>query len=622
MLVAAFTASAQDDFRFGYCDNSESISDKNVSMNGAQTLEAATQILGEDLARFSNGKISGINVGLSTRYNVSSVRAWLRNSLTGEDIASAEITPGSNPSLKDGWNAVKFDTPVNIESGKNYYAGYTMTLTKVSSIAIIGRQTGSHAESCWLKVGNGEWTDYSNDYGLLTVELLVQSDNLPQYDLELTRATSFDTYITNDKNYTVQYDIHNAGVKPVTSYTLRLSDEKNGINITKEMTCDLKTDERQKKIEENFTFTGLMPERTYNFILSIEKPNGIEDETPENNSIALPSISSINKMFARTVLVEEFTSEACKNCPTAANNVHQMYNSFSADDQKRVAIVCHHAGFSLPGQKPDFLTQPCDEAMLIFYPEYPAVYAPAIMYDRAKSPSGSPVTNVQSASGIKNSVSTRMAEEAFYSIDATGKHDAEARKLTLRIEGKSAANVFNNPRITVYLLEDNVASYNQGGATSSFKHNHVIRAYNSTWGTAPVWDDDFSYHYDCTLTYPESVVMNRVGDKQTLNPANFEIVAVISNYDADDKNNCEVGNVFKCKLADLKSNPSGIATTEASNVRVYSEAGSIRVDGLYDNVDVYDLSGRKTGMENLPAGIYLVRVNTADGNVQAKVLVK
>ena len=116
--------------------------------------------------------------------------------------------------------------------------------------------------------------------------------------------------------------------------------------------------------------------------------------------------------------------------------------------------------------------------------------------------------------------------------------------------------------------------------------------------------------------------MNRVGDKQTLNPANFEIVAVISNYDADDKNNCEVGNVFKCKLADLKSNPSGIATTEASNVRVYSEAGSIRVDGLYDNVDVYDLSGRKTGMENLPAGIYLVRVNTADGNVQAKVLVK
>lgn len=619
MLVAAFTASAQDDFRFGYCDNSESISDKNVSMNGAQTLEAATQILGEDLARFSNGKISGINVGLSTRYNVSSVRAWLRNSLTGEDIASAEITPGSNPSLKDGWNAVKFDTPVNIESGKNYYAGYTMTLTKVSSIAIIGRQTGSHAESCWLKVGNGEWTDYSEDYGLLTVELLVQSDNLPQYDLELTRATSFDTYITNDKNYTVQYDIHNAGVKSVTSYTLRLSDEKNGINITKEMTCDLKTDERQKKIEENFTFTGLMPERTYNFILSIEKPNGIEDETPENNSIALPAISSINKMFERTVLVEEYTTERCGNCPTAASNVHAMLNSFSKDQEKRVAVVCHHAGYY-----EDFLTQACDRSLLVFYPEYPQTYCPAIMYDRAKGSSGAPVVGVQSASGMKNTVSNRMQEEAFYSITATGKHDKDTRKINVRIDGKSAANVFKNPRITVYLLEDDVESYRQVGATTSFKHNHVIRAYNSIWGSAPVWDDDFTYHYETTLSYPETVNMATATNPkyQTLNPANFQIVAFISNYDADDKNNCEVGNAFKIQLSEL--NPSGVTinTADTANVRVYAGAGSIMVDGEYDSVEVYDLSGRKTGMENLPAGIYLVRVNTADGNVQAKVLVK
>ena len=100
-------------------------------------------------------------------------------------------------------------------------------------------------------------------------------------------------------------------------------------------------------------------------------------------------------------------------------------------------------------------------------------------------------------------------------------------------------------------------------------------------------------------------------------------MALIANYDNKNPNNCVVGNVAKVKLTDLKQ--SGISETfgDAGNaIKVYSEAGQIRIAGEYESFEVYDLSGSRTSAEGLTSGIYLVRVNTAAGPVLAKVMVK
>ena len=175
----------------------------------------------------------------------------------------------------------------------------------------------THAGACWVRIGEGEWQDLSETYGILNLEALIQSDNLPQNDLELTAASIEDTYIVSGTPFTVKYSVHNAGMLPVDSYTLVISDEENGLSQSHTVTCDLQHDVRQE-FTELFSFDGLEPEKDYNFTLKIEKPNGKDDESPSNNEMAMEKIASINGTFARSVLIEEFTTESCPNCPPAA----------------------------------------------------------------------------------------------------------------------------------------------------------------------------------------------------------------------------------------------------------------------------------------------------------------
>lgn len=68
------------------------------------------------------------------------------------------------------------------------------------------------------------------------------------------------------------------------------------------------------------------------------------------------------------------------------------------------------------------------------------------------------------------------------------------------------------------------------------------------------------------------------------------------------------------------SNISGIEDTLADNTKyiVYGEAGRIVIEGEYENAEVYSISGQLQGSLEVPAGLYIVRV---DGKT-TKVVVK
>lgn len=61
----------------------------------------------------------------------------------------------------------------------------------------------------------------------------------------------------------------------------------------------------------------------------------------------------------------------------------------------------------------------------------------------------------------------------------------------------------------------------------------------------------------------------------------------------------------------------GIDDIDAANIRIYSEAGRIVVEGTTDEVNVYDMTGRSVRNDNLPAGVYMVKV----GNLPARKVV-
>lgn len=605
-LLFSLSGYAADSFRFGFCDNTKNLDDKMIQLGGAMSVDAAAHFTAADLERFSSdGTIDGINVGLSTKYNIASIRAWLRDALTGEDIVTAELTSDTDPALSDGWNAVRFASPVKIEPGKDYYAGYTMTLSRTSSIALVSIQAGSHPGSCWIRVGDGEWADRSADLGILNLELLIMSDNLPQTDLELTKAAFTDDYLVPGEEVGIEYSLHNVGMNPVSEYKITLADAKAGISVTKTIECSLAHDARETRTEA-FAIDGLEPEHAYNFTFTVSDPGGKADENPADNVADLPEIAAINSTFERTVLIEEFTTERCSNCPAAAKNLKTMYNTLSDNEKKHTAIVCHHSGFYT-----DRFTKPCDESYLYFYGPSGRTFAPAFMFDRVKqSERALPVIGPQSSSGLKSYYAQQRTKEAFYSIDVKGRLDRSARTVELDINGKAAAQIFADPRITVYITEDDVPAISQNNGGADYRHNHLIRTYNSTWGVRPKWSDSFNYTYSARLEYPEEC-----------NVDNMEIVAVISNYDPDDCNNCEVGNSFKVRLNELKDN--GVESISGEKgVRFYVAGRRIVATAACESVEVYDLGGCRHVNENLAAGTYIVRIVNAAGTTFGKVIVR
>lgn len=69
-------------------------------------------------------------------------------------------------------------------------------------------------------------------------------------------------------------------------------------------------------------------------------------------------------------------------------------------------------------------------------------------------------------------------------------------------------------------------------------------------------------------------------------------------------------------VAEVEEISAGI--TDGSNVNVYGREGEIVIEGDYNAAEVYDLQGRMTGSLNLPAGIYIVRVDGATFKVAVR----
>ncbi len=61
----------------------------------------------------------------------------------------------------------------------------------------------------------------------------------------------------------------------------------------------------------------------------------------------------------------------------------------------------------------------------------------------------------------------------------------------------------------------------------------------------------------------------------------------------------------------------GIDDIDAAGIRIYSEAGRIVVEGTTDEVNIYDMTGRSVRNDNLPSGVYMVKV----GNLPARKVV-
>ncbi len=573
MLFFAMKVAAQEQsVRIGYCDGEVSpkgliaSSGKNIWVEGAMFVPA------KFLGNFAGNRIDSIYAGLSSKLNIDTLKVWVRSSPDGINLAEGTITKDSDNGIVKGWNKVGLDNPYVLSSENNsgLYIGYSF-YQKNSSFGLSVVSEKAAPDAFYLKIGDNGWEDRSAD-GALSVDAVVRGDKLPQVNLALSNVQVKNTFIKDKGQLTLSGTVKNFAVRKITGFDADV--RIDGTDDICTVHIDTVLSYRQSA---NFTIT-VNPEikeilgDSCKGTLTISNINEGNDEDPDDNSIRF-SFRTVDHDYTSNILVEEFTTELCSNCPRVAGYIHEALKN--EDYVGRVFVVCHHSGYYT-----DWLTASCDNDYLWFYNSGGASYAPALMVDRHAYTETTPVFLPSSQAEMELYWNDRLEKEAFVSVNVNANVDNDRKTIHVNVNGsKSVDKLCDNPRLTVFLLENDIKAKSQAGAdVSDYRHQHVTRAVNSVWGENITWNGN-DYEYSCDFAKDDS-----------WKGENMEIVAFISNYNENDPANCDVVNVGGLSLKEE-------FTTNVRNIE----------DGASLQEEFYTVSGQKITQTKLAPGVYIVK---------------
>lgn len=576
--------------RLGYC-NGEVAKSGQFGVSEATTVEAAIYLPEAIMDNHVGNKIETIKAGLSTKLNLTQLTVWVRAELDGENLVETTAEK-----IVKGWNDVALTTPYEITGEKGLYIGYTI----VQKGAAFGISTvGVYEENAlFVKLGSDQEWQSPTEYGVASIEAVVTGENLPKFDLKLENAVIPENYPI-DTPMKVSVGVRNVATYTITGFDVECAIE-NSEPIVTHVDCNLEYDTLGSF---EFVIHPTLQElkEDVKMTISIIKLNEGDDQYIENNSKEL-LFNVINKVYERNLVIEEFTTEQCPNCPGGSATLHEAMDILKEEyPNNQLNLICHHAGYYT-----DWLTVDASENMLWLFNQGGSTYAPAFMSDRTGVWS-----NPGSAEKMADKLRSRLDKPAYVGLEMDASYDVETKTLSVTVTGeRSIIFCENAPRITIYLTENNIKARNQSGYGTEYIHNNALRAYNDPWGWGEeiTWNEDNTFEYTCDFTIKDKWVSD-----------NMEIIAFVSDYDADDASSCVIENSIMRPFTDFYL--GSVEASLADDVRVRVEDNDIVVDGRYNELKVYSVNGFEMSHENLPAGVYIVKVSTEDNNYSIRKVV-
>lgn len=569
-LLAVYTAgNAQvTSVNLGYCDGDVSrtvhsefcSSEKNVWVSGAIWVPAS------DVNVCAGNELKVIRAGLAQKISIDTMCVWVREKLDGNNLAEGGIPKAD---IQKGWNEITLNTPLALDGNNTtgLYIGYSYHQTSVNQGLSVFLEPTPHA--LYLKLGEEEWVDRS-DEGLLCVEGMVYGDHLPALNLRLASIETPEYYILDKGKMRILGIVKNLGVQTVTGFDVEA--RIDGIDEVYTAHLDTVVDYQGIKMFDFEISPAITQVGMGRVTVTISKLNEGDDLNMEDN-VASDVFETVEHDYSRMVLLEEFTTEKCSNCPRVAGFVHDILDNDAYKDA--VVAVCHHAGYDT-----DFLTVPCDNSYLWYYNEGGSTYAPALMLDRATRSGATPVFLPNTLDQLKAMVEERLVKPALVSVKVGAEVNEETNKVKVTVNGNRAKeNITINPaRITVFLVENNISPRSQAGATSDFIHQHVTRKVNSDWGEVIEWNGN-DYNYECTFDLRADYVRE-----------NLQLVAMIFDYDVNDPSKNEVANAGTLFYTDFTSTGISAVQAETSTPTIYDLYGRIVTN---PTKGIYIVNGQK-----------------------------
>lgn len=568
------------DVNLGYC--ADQAPTESVRCNENQTwVSGAIYIPASTLNTYGGNQINGIKAGLYSRLNVEELTVWLRTELDGENLAEETITSESDPKIVKGWNEVKFATPWDIpaDNEKGLYIGYSFFQKKISQG--LGILPIPAQNALFIKFGDEPWENHS-DEGTLCVEALISGENLPKVNLTFLNLVTPDVYIIDRGTMEIGGTVQNLATYTVTGFDVNtfVNGEKTG---TAHVDCNVPYGQSGEFSVELPLGISSMGDGHGEVTVTLDNINEGLDEDMSDNTLTADFLI-VQHDFKHRVIVEEFTTEQCSNCPRVANYIH---NALEKEEFKNdILVICHHAGFYT-----DWLTASFDSNYLWLFNDGGQTYAPAMAVDRNVHNDHTAVWCPSSSADMEGTWRKALNKPAFVSLNITAEIDAEdSDHITVKVNGaKSLEQLCDNPTITVYIIEDNIKARSQAGATGEYIHNHVNRAVNSVWGDPVEFNGD-EYEYSCEFNLSQLWVRD-----------NLQIVAFIGNYNSQDAADCPILNASNLLFTEIVD-PSGIDSITT---------------GDNSDSEIYSISGIRMNSYDLAPGLYIRKT----GNKTEKVIV-
>lgn len=524
-------------------------------------ISAAIRIPEGTINTYSGNSIAGVSAGLASKLNIESLTVWVRSDLNGPNLAEATISSETTLKIAKGWNVLEFDTPWEIpaDNPNGLYLGYTYHQKNTSfGVAALDVPT---PDGFYLKFGDNDWENRSEE-GTLCVQALIRGDKLPKVNLQLTNVALPDNFVIHNGTLEISGIVKNLATYTISGFDVTVYTPEGRLLATAPLEVNLPYNE-----SIDFAVVVAIPEdaivgKRLPITVKIENIKEGEDEDPTDNAVNVET-GVVNRDFTHRILVEEFTTEKCPNCPRVGNYLHDALEKEKYQD--KVIAICHHSGYYT-----DWLTISSDNELMWLFNEGGATYAPALMIDRVPTAKQNTVVfNPGSSAEMESYFDQQLHKGAYVSVDIKAEV-IDAKNIEVTVDGEVTVDeLCENPRVTVYILEDNIAAQNQASAPN-WIHQHVGRAINSTWGE-PIEIVDGKYSYTCTLKYFETWV-----------PENLKVVAFVSNYDKQDALNCKVFNANEITFPSLEG-VEEIITDDSDNVEWYNLQG-IRVTNPSDGI--------------------------------------
>lgn len=363
---ALFSASAAD-LELCYCNDNDV---RILGQGSSYEIGLAQKIAGERLRAYAGAKITSISfmTGRCEEEMTNQPDTWEMNVFVASklnDVNPAAKFKGnlSMQAEKFTWQEFALPEPVEItdENGDLYFGfiGNTVKLTCPLNINRLGAETGT--SYIGLRYGDEStvtWSDCGNIYGQVMVKVKISGDNLPVDCVELTAITA-PQIISPGVEYSTNCTFTNRGANEVSSITVKYS-----VGDAEPVTTDLTMDEPLtgfgKSINVNLPFS--YPSVASDMTLSVEAitANGNANANPSRQATCKVNCLDPADLFARKVVMEEYTGVACPNCPFGIYAIEQMTEKYP-DEFIPIAIHSSYFGPTTltsrsyePGYKSDF----------------------------------------------------------------------------------------------------------------------------------------------------------------------------------------------------------------------------------------------------------------------------